>query len=123
MGSPKLPNFQFDQIKARIHEQILEDMDLRRMDSLPVDRLRQELQGLTENLIAQNQFGLNETERRQIAQGIQDEMLGLGPIEPCWPMTACPISWSTAPTRCLLSGTARSSRPMSVLKVMCTCCA
>jgi pilus assembly protein CpaF len=82
MGALKTPNFQFDQIKTRIHQQILEDMDLRRMDSLPTDRLRQELQGLTESLIAQNQFALNETERKQIAQGIQDEMLGLGPIEP-----------------------------------------
>ena len=82
MGALKTPNFQFDQIKTRIHQQILEDMDLRRMDSLPADRLRQELQGLTESLIAQNQFALNETERKQIAQGIQDEMLGLGPIEP-----------------------------------------
>ena len=52
MGGPKAPNFQFEQIKTRIHQQILEDMDLRRMDSLPAERLRQELQGLTESLIA-----------------------------------------------------------------------
>ena len=81
MGVVKPPNFQFDQMKTRIHQQILEDMDLRRMESLPADRLRQELQGLTESLIAQNHFALNESERKQIAQGIQDEMLGLGPIE------------------------------------------
>ncbi len=82
MGAVRAPNFQFDQIKARIHQQILEDMDLRRLDTMPADRLRQELQGLTETLIAQNHFALNEAERKQIALGIQDEMLGLGPIEP-----------------------------------------
>ena len=82
LGGGRSPNVQFEQIKARIHQQILEDMDLRRMQSLPAERLRSELQGLTESLIAQNHFALNETERKQIAQGIQDEMLGLGPIEP-----------------------------------------
>jgi pilus assembly protein CpaF len=82
LGGVRSPNVQFEQIKARIHQQILEDMDLRRMQSLPAERLRSELQGLTESLIAQNHFALNETERKQIAQGIQDEMLGLGPIEP-----------------------------------------
>ena len=82
MGGFKPQNFQFDQIKTRIHQQILEDMDLRKMESMSADRLRMELQVLTESLIAQNHFALNETERMQIAQGIQNEMLGLGPIEP-----------------------------------------
>ncbi len=81
-AATRSPNGQFEQIKTRIHQQILEDMDLRRMQSLPAERWRSELQGLTESLIAQNHFALNETERKQIAQGIQDEMLGLGPIEP-----------------------------------------
>ena len=77
----KLTHERFDQIKSQLHRQILDEMDLRRLDKLPAERLRAELQGLTESLIVQNQFALNEAERKQIGQGIQDEMLGLGPIE------------------------------------------
>ena len=81
LGSSKLSHLRFDQIKSHIHRQILEEMDLRRLEKLSPERLRTELQSLTENLIVQNHFALNETERKQIGQGIQDEMLGLGPIE------------------------------------------
>ena len=81
-GAIRNPHVQFEQIRARIHRQILEDMDLRRMDNMPPERLRAELQRLTERLMAQNQFALNESERQKITQGIQDDMLGLGPIEP-----------------------------------------
>jgi len=80
-GGSKLSSVRFDQIKSQIHRQILEEMDLRRLEKLPPDRLRAELNSLTESLIGQNHFALNEVERKQIGQGIQDEMLGLGPIE------------------------------------------
>ncbi|PUE33332.1 CpaF family protein [Limnohabitans sp. Jir72] len=82
VGASKLSNIRFDQIKSQIHRQILEEMDLRRLEKLPPERLRAELKSLTESLIGQNHFVLNEVERIQIGQGIQDEMLGLGPIEP-----------------------------------------
>jgi pilus assembly protein CpaF len=52
------------------------------MESLAPERLRQELKALTEELIQTHKLALNETDRRLIIQGIQDEMLGLGPIEP-----------------------------------------
>lgn len=71
-----------EQIKSQIHREILAKIDLRRMESIPADRLRLELKGLTEQAIDDNNWAVNETERRQIIQGIQDEILGLGPIEP-----------------------------------------
>ena len=71
-----------EQIKSQIHREILAKIDLRRMESIPADRLRLELKGLTEQAIDKNNWAVNESERRQIIQGIQDEILGLGPIEP-----------------------------------------
>jgi pilus assembly protein CpaF len=70
-----------DSIKTRIHQEILSLMDWQRMESMAPDRLRTELKALTEELIATHKLALNETERRLIIQAIQDEMLGLGPIE------------------------------------------
>ncbi len=69
-------------LKTQIHQEILARMDLQQMEQLSPERLRAELKALTENLIGEFRLALNETERRQIIQGIQDEMLGLGPIEP-----------------------------------------
>ena len=78
---PSTPGVRLDDIKTRIHQEILSLMDWQRMESMAPDRLRTELKVLTEELIATHKLALNETERRLIIQAIQDEMLGLGPIE------------------------------------------
>jgi pilus assembly protein CpaF len=78
---PQTPGVRLDDIKTRIHQEILSLMDWQRMESMAPDRLRTELKALTEELIATHKLALNETERRLIIQAIQDEMLGLGPIE------------------------------------------
>lgn len=71
-----------DEIKTQIHQEILALMDWQRMESMSPERLRAELKTLTENLIGTHNLAVNETEKRLIIQAIQDEMLGLGPIEP-----------------------------------------
>ncbi|MFN9707810.1 MAG: CpaF family protein [Burkholderiales bacterium] len=84
LASPTEPSgmpFRHDAIKSQIHRELLTKMDLRRIESMPQDRLRQELKSLTEAAIEDNNWALNEQERRQIIQAIQDEILGLGPIE------------------------------------------
>ena len=78
---PRSQGLRLDEIKGQIHQEILSLMDWQRMESMAPDRLRSELQALTEELIAKNKLALNENERRGIIQAIQDEMLGLGPIE------------------------------------------
>ena len=57
-------------------------MDWQRLENMPADRLRPELKKLTEELMVKHKMALNETERQTVIQAIQDEMLGLGPIEP-----------------------------------------
>jgi pilus assembly protein CpaF len=71
-----------EEVKSQIHREILEQVDLRKMESLSAERLRADLRALCERLIEENNFTLNEIERQQIITGIQNEMLGLGPIEP-----------------------------------------
>ncbi len=85
-GVPSAPAPQttarFEQIRARIHRDVLAQMDLRRMDSVPATQLRAQLQAMCQSLMDEQRLALNEQERRQITLGIQDEILGLGPIEP-----------------------------------------
>jgi pilus assembly protein CpaF len=69
-------------LKARIHNEILKQVDLRTMEGMAPDRLRAELKALAEKLLDEDRAALNEGERTQIVEAIQNEMLGLGPIEP-----------------------------------------
>ena len=69
-------------IKARIHRDILSQVDLHTMETMPQDRLRAEVKALAEKLLDQGSEPVNDAERRQIVEAIQNEMLGLGPIEP-----------------------------------------
>jgi pilus assembly protein CpaF len=69
-------------LKARIHNEILKQVDLRTMEGMAPERLRAELKSLAEKLLDEDRAALNEGERAQIVEAIQNEMLGLGPIEP-----------------------------------------
>ncbi len=71
-----------ESVRTRIHREMLTRLDLRRLEQLHPDALRAELQWLASQLMDELQIALNETERRQVIQSIQDEMLGLGPLEP-----------------------------------------
>ena len=75
-------NFRLDQIRTQIHREMLAEMDLRRLEGIPLDLLKRELKALAERLISAKNVPVNEAELRQIVQGIQNEILGLGPIEP-----------------------------------------
>lgn len=72
----------FETLRARVHREVLAQLDLQRLHTVPPQVLRGQLQALSQTFIEDNKFTLNEQERRQIIQGIQDEILGLGPIEP-----------------------------------------
>jgi pilus assembly protein CpaF len=69
-------------IKSKIHKKILGLVDLRTMESMSPEQLRSELKLLTERLLDDDSIAINESERRTVVQSIQNEMLGLGPIEP-----------------------------------------
>ena len=75
-------SWRFDQIRSQIHREMLAEMDLRKLEGIPIDVLKRELQSMAERLINAKNVPVNEAELRQIVQGIQNEMLGLGPIEP-----------------------------------------
>src|SRR3989338_3296542 len=69
-------------IMSRIHREILSLVDLRTMENMPPERLRGELKVLAERLLDEGHVAINEIERRRIVESIQNEVMGLGPIEP-----------------------------------------
>ena len=69
------------EIKMRIHQEMLDRIDLAALDALPPDRLRLEVGTLVERLVAEEGLVVNDAERRMLVRDIQFEMLGLGPLE------------------------------------------
>ncbi|GAB3545540.1 CpaF family protein [Noviherbaspirillum agri] len=69
-------------LKANLHAKLLDRLDLGAMESMPDDRLRNELKVLVEQLLDEGHLPINERERRQLVADIQNEVMGLGPLEP-----------------------------------------
>jgi pilus assembly protein CpaF len=71
----------YQELKARIHRKLLDRVDLAVMESLPADKLKEELRLLVERLLAEETLAINESERKSLIRDIQHEVLGLGPLE------------------------------------------
>ena len=72
----------YQKLKTGIHQKLLDSVDLSIMESLPSERLREEIATLVERLLMEDGAVINEVERRGLIRDIQHEMLGFGPLEP-----------------------------------------
>ncbi len=71
------------ELKTKIHDRLLNTMDLSLIEKMDKDQLEQGIKGLTEKILAEEKtIPLNFSEREKLIQEIQDEVLGLGPLEP-----------------------------------------
>lgn len=69
-------------LKTEIHQKLIDRVDLEAISALPDEKLRRELRGQVEQLLAEERVVLNANERKQIVEDLEHEMLGLGPLEP-----------------------------------------
>ena len=72
----------YQELKSRIHQKLLNRVDLAAMESMSPERLQEELKVLVERLLSEESLAINEAERKSLVRDIQHEVLGLGPIEP-----------------------------------------
>ncbi len=68
-------------LKNKLHLQILDKVDLASLESMTEIRLRQEIATFVELILSENPAQINDLERRMLVRDIQNEMLGLGPLE------------------------------------------
>ena len=75
---------EYFELKARIHDRLLDIIDLSIIESLEKRVLKAQIKELVKNILQEEKgnFPLNFVEREQIFQEIEDEVLGLGPLEP-----------------------------------------
>jgi pilus assembly protein CpaF len=78
-----LPEEYFE-FKARIHDRLLDLIDLSMIDKLDQETLSQQIRQVVEKILREEPFKLplNLEEREKIFSEIIDEVLGLGPLEP-----------------------------------------
>lgn len=72
----------YQELKFRIHQKLLDRVDLSVMESLTPERLKEEIAILVERLLSEEATVVNDSERASLVRDIQHEMLGLGPLEP-----------------------------------------
>jgi pilus assembly protein CpaF len=77
-----IDNRAYQQLKHRIHQTLLDRVDLESMQRLTQDQIRDELKILVERLLDENSVVINDSERRNLTRDIQYEVLGFGPLEP-----------------------------------------
>jgi len=78
-----MPDEYFD-LKSRIHDRLLDLIDLSLIDKLEREALTVQIRKVIERILREDQFKLplNMMEREKIFSEIVDEVLGYGPLEP-----------------------------------------
>ena len=71
-------------LKTRIHDRLLDLLDLSLIDSLDQNLVRSQIRTVVQRILEEqeNRVPLNLTERENLFSEIEDEVLGLGPLEP-----------------------------------------
>ena len=74
---------EYSELKGKVHDRLVDMLDLSLIDSLDRQLLKQEIRRITERILAEeSKTPLNYEEREQFHEEIFNEVLGLGPIEP-----------------------------------------
>ncbi len=71
----------FQQLKASLHRQIVEMIDLSKLTQWKNERLRREVRTLAVRLVQQAPEALSPVERERLIEELMDEVFGLGPLE------------------------------------------
>jgi pilus assembly protein CpaF len=68
--------------KLRINERLLTVLDLSLIDTVETDKARKEIREIAERLLSEESAPLSRKQRLLIIERIEDEVMGLGPLEP-----------------------------------------
>jgi len=72
----------FQEMKSRLHRQLINRMDLTKLSALTQEQVHSEVSRLAEVVLAQEGAPLSASEREKLVNDVQHELFGLGPLEP-----------------------------------------
>jgi pilus assembly protein CpaF len=76
------PESAYQELKSRVHNRLFELIDLARLGKVSEERVRQDIALATRRILEEQRVLLTLEERERIVGEIQDEVFGLGPLEP-----------------------------------------
>src|SRR5688572_21419713 len=68
--------------KLKVHDRLLKIMDLALLATIEEDLAREQIRETSRRLLEEETAPLNVEQRRRVIKHIEDEVLGLGPLEP-----------------------------------------
>ena len=72
----------YQALKGELHKGLIDKLDLRTIDQLTREQLREELRQILGVVLAGTELPLNRSERELLFEELLDEVTGLGPLEP-----------------------------------------
>jgi pilus assembly protein CpaF len=72
----------YQELKSAVHQDLLSRVDLEKVSSLQDARIRTEVLGVVQNLVANLSTPMSAAQRDRLAREVLDEVFGLGPLEP-----------------------------------------
>ena len=69
-------------LKRRVHDALMQVLDLKKVEELDPHALRRELAGLIKDIVRSEGVSLDADALETLVGSVQDEIVGLGPIEP-----------------------------------------
>ncbi|MBI2911464.1 MAG: CpaF family protein [Chloroflexi bacterium] len=70
------------ELKERLHQKLIGDLHLARLQSLPQSAAREAVSEATDTLLEEEGASLSLSQRQRLMQELADEVVGLGPLEP-----------------------------------------
>jgi pilus assembly protein CpaF len=69
------------QMRVRVHQQLVERLDVQNLRSVPIDVVRHEVRTLVRELCQSEKGLLSSAEQERLMDDVMDETFGLGPLE------------------------------------------
>jgi pilus assembly protein CpaF len=79
---PVRPDTEYQELKSRVHNRLFEILDLSRMSKVSEERVRQDVAIATARILEEERTLQTLEDRERLIREIQDEVFGLGPLEP-----------------------------------------
>ena len=76
------PETVYQELKSRVHNRLFDALDLAKLSKVSEERIRQDVAIATARILEEEKVLLTLDERDRFVREIQDEVFGLGPLEP-----------------------------------------
>ena len=81
------------QTKSMVFGALIEAIDVSQLAKLDTESAREEIRDIVSEIIRLKNVMMSIAEQEDMLDDICNDVLGYGPLEPCWRATTSPMSW------------------------------